>query len=52
MKKIKIIISCIIYGWLKGNKNIVPITIHGNKVKELFNVKTKRTIKLLSTIYI
>ncbi len=52
MKKIKLILNVLIYVVLTSKDYIIPITINGNEVNELFNTKTNKTIKLLRTIHI
>lgn len=52
MKKIKLILNSIMYVILTSKDYIIPITINGNEVNELFNTKTNKTIKLLQTTYL
>lgn len=52
MKKIKLIINALMYVVLTSKDYIIPITINGNEVNELFNTKTNKTIKLLQTTYL
>lgn len=52
MKKIKLIINCLMYVILTSKDYIIPITVNGNEVNELFNTKANKTIKLLQTTYL